>query len=141
MISLESHENRVEAWLKDAAKGLSSKQITDLVEAAIKALWDRIEFSINAVAIQAILDRALFIASERIPELRHLKVTEDGLDFTAIRAATLTEETLLAAYKCLVAEFISILGNLTANVFTEALYQELTQVKITARNKDKKNDE
>jgi hypothetical protein len=122
------HEICVEAWLEEQAGGLSTAQLVRLFDRALRALWQRTERPLGDVTLRAIADRVLHTASP--PTTRAtLRLGPDGIEL--VHGAGSPEE-LIEVVRVFLVEFLTVLGNLTADILTPALHQELRGVVASA---------
>jgi hypothetical protein len=133
MVSDEkAHGEHVKAWIEQAAKGLSSEQSLQLFERAMGALWERAHQSLGDVTLMAIVDRVLYNAGERFPALGALQVNAGGVDFGKLREnlTGVPESELTEAMLYVLIEYLTVIGNLTADILTPALYSQLSKVTL-----------
>ena len=130
MSASRDHANHVNTWLGRAAKGLSSEQLLQLAEMAMAALWKRAYLTLGAVTLAAITDRVLSTAGEKFPPFKSLKVTLMGIDWRKLREQheVLSKRELAEGIRFVIAEFMVVVGNLTAEMLTSALHSELSKV-------------
>ena len=78
----------------------------------------------------AILDRVLCVATEQYPFLSALKVEANGLRCQELqaRADSVEHDQLAQGVRFVLVEFLTVLGNLTAEILTPALHSELLKV-------------
>src|SRR4051812_32207693 len=124
------HAACVDAWLERSGRGLSSPALRRLVEAALGALWARIQATLGVVTLAAIGERVLYTAAEKFPFLASLKVDPPrGIEFRAAEGVPAPSEAeLREGCRFLLVELLSVLGNLTAEILTPQLHIELTGV-------------
>jgi hypothetical protein len=126
------HTERVERWIRQAGDSLSSEQLLELFEQAMSALWERAQLTLGTTTLTAILDRVLYTAAERFPPFESVKTEEAGIDCTRLRdrIKEMSDSQLGEAIRFVVVEFLSVLGNLTAEILTPALHSELGKVRL-----------
>jgi hypothetical protein len=124
------HRARVDAWMERAAKGAPPERLFDAFERAFGAMWRRAHVTLGDVTLMAILDRVLYTALERFPLLSPLEADATGLrsDKFRQRAGSLHPDQLREGIRFILVEFLTVLGNLTAEVLTPALHSELAKV-------------
>jgi hypothetical protein len=125
------HAARVDAWLKRSGKGLPPLALLRLFELAFAALWSRAEPTLGEVTLTAIAERVLHDASERFPLLSSLEVEpSSGLRCQALRAqlGSTRDAQLKGALRDVLVTFLTVLGNLTAEILTHDLHAELARV-------------
>jgi len=127
MVDDADHGACVNAWFERAARGLPPEQSLQALEHAFGAMWRRSRRTLGDVTLAAIVDRVLYNAAERFPILSSLTVDGDGLRFQElmIRAAGLNPAQVEEGIRFVLVEFLTVLGNLTAEVLTPALHAEL----------------
>ena len=123
------HDACVGAWQR-AAKGLSSERLLEAFEHAFAVLWRRAYRPLGDVTLVAIADRVLVTAAERFPALAGLKIAATGLHCQALRERLrdIHDDELTAGLRFVLVEFLTVLGNLTAQVLTPALHAELAAI-------------
>lgn len=131
------HEIAVTAWSQRAARG-TLVEIIQAFELAFAALWERSRVTLGEVTLTAIVDRVLHTASERYPVLAAIELTESGLRCESLvsAAAGLSEAELSVAVRFVLVEFLTVLGNLTAEILTVALHEELSTCPSNTNAKD-----
>ncbi|MCA1832759.1 MAG: hypothetical protein LC750_08540 [Actinobacteria bacterium] len=124
------HRARVEAWISRALQDVPPERVIDIFERAFSALWRRALAPLGEVTLTAILDRVLHTAGERFPALATLEVDPTGLriDKFRERVASLRSDQLADAIRFILVEYLTVLGNLTAEVLSPALHSELAKV-------------
>jgi len=123
------HRARVDAWMERAAKA-PPERLFDAFEHTFGAMWRRARVTLGDVTLMAILDRVLYTAAERFPLLTPLEVDATGLrsDKFRQRAGSLHPDQLREGIRFILVEFLTVLGNLTAEVLTPALHSELARI-------------
>ncbi|MHB8872370.1 MAG: ATPase domain-containing protein [Myxococcaceae bacterium] len=127
MAGIVEHSACVDAWIDRVPEGLPPKALIEVFEARFGALWRRANPTLGVVTLTAVIERVLHSAAERHPLLSTLKVDSVGLrcDELLARAAGMPRERLLAGFRFVLIEFLTVLGNLTAEILTPALHGEL----------------
>ena len=101
-----------------------------LFERAMRALWQRAHARLG----EAIVDQVLYTASEKYPVVATLKIEPAGVPFDAFHAPGAALGGELPEVVCFVlAEFLTVIGNLTDEILTPALYAELARERPRAR--------
>ncbi len=124
------HGAQVDAWMARATEGLTPEQLVAAVDQGFSALWRRAHQTLGEVTLTAIADRVLHNAAELHPALAGVALEGEGLrcDDLRHRAASLPREQLTAGLRFVLVEFLTVLGNLTAEILTPALHAELAGV-------------
>ena len=141
-----NHAAYVKAWLRRAApntKSLPSARLVSLFDRAMDALWQRAEITLGEVTLAAIVDRVLYVASEQYPFLSTLKVVETGVSFDELRerGAVPRDVDLAGAVSFVLAEFLTVLGNLTDEILTPALHGELAGITLEEPETTERDDD
>lgn len=125
-----THAACVQAWLDRAPRDLTPEQRLSAFEQAFGALWQRAGTTLGDVTLTAIADRVLQDARERFPALASVRVDVEGIECEELRAraASLDGDEMLNAARLVLVEFLTVLGNLTAEILTPALHAELASV-------------
>jgi hypothetical protein len=127
-VPLDEREHRltVDAWFERVARGRSSDALIQAFERAFAALWKRSHLTLGEVTLTAIAERVLHTAMERYPILGSIEITASGLDCQRLRAQQgLPLSEVTDAIRFVLLEFLSVLGNLTAQILSPALRLEL----------------
>lgn len=126
-----NHSACVDAWLERVGEDLPPAGLLDLLEAALRTLWTRTSTTLGDVTLYAIMSRVLHNAGEKFPAFATLDVAPDGeLKWHAARerAAALSGAELRAGIRFTLIEFLTVLGNLTAEILSPELHAELARV-------------
>ncbi len=130
MNSPNHHETLVTDWSARVGIGLTPRQHLQLFERAWRAVWQRAHHTLGDVTLIAITDRVLSTAVASFPWLSGIKVTPAGPEFQELqgRASALGEREVGRATERVLTDFLTLLGNLTAEILTPALHAELSKV-------------
>ena len=130
MVDTHEHGACVNAWMDRAAKGLPPERLLQVFEQGFTTLWGRANRTLGDVTLMAIVDRVLYVATERYLFLAALQVEAAGLRFHELRkhVGSLPRDELEKAVRYVVVEFLTVLGNLTAEILTPALHSELLKM-------------
>jgi hypothetical protein len=146
------HLSRVKIWAESLILNLSNEQLLDLFENAVGSIWRQTALTISDVTINAVFQRAVFLSSENFSILKKLRVDDDKIDFTELRAQKLLprdSKEISRAFQCLIANFLTIVENLTAGLLTESIYREAFKIdnigkaksdRFRKKTKSKRND-
>ena len=124
------HQTFVRTWLDATASGATTDRLLRLFESAFGALWLRAHVTIGDVTLAAITDRVLLDAAERHPLLTNVTVGDSGLRFDVLpeNMRTAAAADVYAAMEAVLVGFLSVLGNLTAEILSPGLHSALTNV-------------
>lgn len=134
------HAALVNAWLERSAKDRSSEVLLRLLEAALSTLWARTTTTLGEVTLTAIAERVLHDTSEKFPIFSSLKVEPTGgSPFRELRKRMISSvngSELVTGIRFMLVEFLTVLGNLTADILTPELHSELSNV-VLIESEDK----
>jgi hypothetical protein len=130
MVDTHEHGACVNAWMCRAAKGLPPERLLQVFEQGFATLWGRANRTLGDVTLMAIVDRALCVATEHYPFLAGVQVEATGLRCHEIRKhiGSLPRDEIEKAVRFVLVEFLTVLGNLTAEILTPALHAELLKM-------------
>jgi hypothetical protein len=127
------HAAFVDAWLERSTEGLSPELRLQIFEASLGALWTCASTTLGDVTLTAIVDRVLYNAAEKFPFLSSLKVELNGgvhgQDLRK-RITTLNVSELTDGIRFVLAELLTVIGNLTAEILTDELHAALSNVAL-----------
>jgi hypothetical protein len=129
-VDAHEHDACVASWMEQATNGLPAERLLQAFEQGFAALWGRANRTLADVTLMAILDRVLYVATEQYPFLCALKVEANGLRCQELqaRADSVEHDQLAQGVRFVLVEFLTVLGNLTAEILTPALHSELLKV-------------
>jgi len=125
------HAASIDAWAQRAVTGQTPAQQLQAFEEALGAVWQRAHLTLGDVTLTAIMDRVLITAAEHFPGLSSLQVdATTGLDFQGFRERTdgADHDQRIAGMRFVLVEFLTVLGNLTAEILTSSLHAELSKL-------------
>lgn len=124
------HRACIDAMAERMGDQLPPGQQLNVFEAAFNAVWRRAQLTLGEVTLTAIVNRVLYIASERYPVLAALRVGAGGIDCSELnqRLARIERPPLAAGLHFVLVELLTVIGNLTAEILTPALHEALTTV-------------
>lgn len=131
----DPHRSLVRSWLAAEAQARSPEQVIALFEAGFHAMWSRAFVTLGEVTLGAIVDRVLLVVGDRHPLLSALRVESNGVRFERLlaEAGALVPEQVRAAAEEVLTEFLTVLGNLTAEILTPALHAALSTAAPASR--------
>jgi hypothetical protein len=129
------HSLCVTAWVDRVPHDLPAVRLVEVLERGFGALWRRAYRTLGDVTLTAIADRVLHTAIGRFPAIAAVTLGGNGPEFGALRDAepVIPPEQLRQAIQFVLLEFLTVLGNLTADVLTPGLHEELSSVAPEAR--------
>jgi hypothetical protein len=130
------HDAFVIAWMSQTAAGRSARQLIELLDRALNALSGVAKTTLGEVTLTAIVDRVLYNAVERHPYLEDLKFESSRVTSKKLleRATLPDEATVRDGLRFVLVEFLTVLGNLTAEILTPAFHAELEKLAAVAKD-------
>jgi hypothetical protein len=129
----KDHGDFVDAWFARTVGGrdLAADELLDLLDRAMVALWGRAGVTLGEITLTAIVDRVLYTVSESYPAFAALKITASGVSFAevSVQGAALPDR-LPQVVRSVLAEFITVIGNLTDEILTAGLRETLASVAL-----------
>jgi len=124
------HRGCVVAWLARAGENLPAEGLVLAFEEGFGTLWRRAHQTLGNVTLTAILHRVLYYATEKYPMMSGLEVEAKGLRCDKLRENLegVPSAQVREAIEFVMVEFLTILGNLTANILSPSLHVELSKV-------------
>jgi hypothetical protein len=132
LMTKTEHEMCVDSWIEVQTQGLTPDELTSLFERALQGLWRRTERTLGDVTVRAIADRALHTVADG--QARPMfRVGEDGIRCLGPGGGSAREpDELIEGMRALLVEFLTVLGNLTAEILTPSLHYDLKAVTVRA---------
>jgi hypothetical protein len=130
------HGTCVDSWLERSAKDLPPPVLWRLFSDAFGVLWTRTETTLGEVTLTAIAERVLHSAAEKFPFLSALRGEANGrIQFRELDVAMLSVDAveLGRGIRFVLTEFLTVLGNLTAEILTPELHAALSSVALPRR--------
>jgi len=130
------HAMCVDAWLERFAAGLSVLELRGRVEAAFGALWTRTQKTLGEVTLAAIGGRVLCTAVEAFPFVSSFEVGPTRGTVLAGSHGPFPlplQPQMRAGVRFLLVEFLSVIGNLTAEILTPELHAELMGIAVAPK--------
>lgn len=125
------HHAFVERWLDKAVNGGGPERRVALLRTALDAAWGRADVTLGDVTLTAIARRVLHGAAERHLWLAAADVAPEGWQLASLQPAregAPTAADLAASLQATLVEFLTVLGNLTADILTPALHAAIASV-------------
>ncbi len=123
----QDHGAHVDDWLERAVKGVAPPERLGAYHGAFSALWRRASLTLGDVTVIAIVDRVFTVAAEQFPALASVEVDVSGVRFDGLPApgGAADQASIEVALRFVLVEFLTVLGNLTAEILSPALHAEL----------------
>jgi hypothetical protein len=136
------HDVAVTAWLQQAAQGRTVESLIQAFERLFAAFWQRSIVTLGEVTLTAIVERVRHKATRQYPMLASLDVDASGLHCGDLSSRLeLRDDQVSAALRFVLVEFLTVLGNLTAQILTPALHAELAKGNSNASDGDTIEDQ
>jgi hypothetical protein len=128
MTDESAHAAVVTAWAS-RRRDSSPEPILDGFERVFGALSRRAQVTLSEVTLSAVVDRVLYRARERYRLLTAARLDGPRIRCDELRAqaAELDPEQLVEAVRFVLIEFLTVIGNLTADILTPSLHAELAK--------------
>ena len=121
-----THQAVVVSWLRRAPD--EPQGLVRAFEATFAALWQRTRLTLGDMTLTAIVDRVLHVATEQFPVLGSFELVEGGLRWSEPPPAPgVVRDRLPEGIRFVLVEFLTVLGNLTAEILTPALHAEMSR--------------
>jgi hypothetical protein len=141
-MTVAEHDVAVTAWFQQAAQERTVESLIQAFERLFAALWRRSFVTLGEVTLTAIVERVRHKATQQYPMLASLEVDASGLHCRDLSScAGLRLDELSAAIRFVLVEFLTVLGNLTAQILTPALHAQLTKGNSNASDGDTIEDQ
>lgn len=129
-IDENDHHACVNAWIERAVAGLPLEDMIPALERGFTALWRRAHQTLGDATLTAITDRVLRDTAERHPVLSALQLEPDGLRCPELRGSpgSVRPDQLVEGIRFVLVEFLTVLGDLTADIITASLHAALGEV-------------
>lgn len=127
MIQSKSHSRQVERWVEQELKDRSHEDVIDAFNKALQRVWNRAELTLGRVTMQAIADRIVHVCPGDYPWLAPVVHRDDGIDVSGLLHNTdhISDDELRKGLGFLLAEFLRVLGHLTAEIISPKLHAAL----------------
>jgi hypothetical protein len=120
-------QHEVEATIGRRVDRGVKKEVVDIYEEIIVAVWAKIVPTLGKTTVYAIAQRALHLTAQSYPTLDSVAVAEDGFDFRSLkeRVDERDKGAIREALKELIVSLFDILAKLTGNVLVDRLTREI----------------
>ena len=127
-----SHSEQVEAWGKKNCENLPSEVIVQIFGSALSAIQKRSLVTLSSVTVLVVADRALHQSKEKFPFLSAITIEPHGFSLTGLVKSDVSagSQSLRESLEHLLIEFLTVLGNITADVLTAPLHEELKKITV-----------
>lgn len=129
-----AHKELITFWVEQNTRGLRNEQLVQLYGSAFGAIERRCLTTLSSVTINVVIDRVLNLGSKKYPFFSLLTIEASGLSLKGLLAQNENYKTeeLRDGLSYLLAEFLTVIGNITSDVLSESLHKEL--MKVTSQN-------
>jgi hypothetical protein len=126
----DTHARFIATWWAERASGQTPAEMVELFDLALSTLWQRARRTLGEVTLTAIVDRVLATTAELHPFLAAIRLDRGRVSSEDLRrgAAEFSEETLQRAFCAVLTDWLTVVGNLTAEILTPALHEALTAI-------------
>ncbi|HET9239372.1 MAG TPA: hypothetical protein VFO10_19075 [Oligoflexus sp.] len=129
MMQPKSHSRQVELWVEQRLKDRPHEAVIDAFNKAFQRVWEKAELILGRVTMQAVADRIVHVGRQDYPWLAPVRSKQDGIDVTALVHKTdhIQDDELRKGLGFLLAEFLRVLGHLTADIISSKLQTALME--------------
>lgn len=133
------HLEHINDWLEKAANGLPSDKLARLFGETLKRFSNRASQTLNNTTLLAILKRVLYLSAEKYPVLSKLKVESTGIatDQFKDQFNNVDPKELTDAFRFLMNELLTMLGELTANILPTTLEEQLQDAELRNQSSER----
>jgi hypothetical protein len=120
-------QHEVEATIGRRVDQGVKKEVVDIYEEILVAVWAKIMPTLGKTTMYAIAQRALHLTAQSYSTLDSVAVAEDGFDFRSLkeRVDERDKATIREALRELIVSLFDILAKLTGNVLVDRLTREI----------------
>ena len=124
------HAKYVNAWMEQEAKDVPVTSLLGLFEAAWGALWVRAEGAVGEIVLKSIAELVRGASVKQYPFLSPLRLESVDVSCKALLESSpgLEKSELHNGLRFVLVEFITVIGDLTDQILTPGLYQELSRI-------------
>jgi hypothetical protein len=113
---------------KEIIKGVKS-EVLEIYEEILTTVWDRMVPTLGVITVRTIMERAIFLTTDKHSFIDQLTITEKGLNFNQIQKYSQKEnedqKAYREAFKDFFANLFDILAKVTGNVLVQQLMKEV----------------
>lgn len=125
----EIHAKKVEEWELAVASLVSVEERPSLFAKAIQAIEGRSLATLSSVTVLVVIDRAIELTKMKYSCLSNVKAYPDGMDLDDfLRNSAVTSAEQVTVLRELLIVLLNLLGNITADILTSHLHEELAAV-------------
>ena len=140
------HFQLIDQWASNVLIQTPREQILLVYDKAFSRIWSKAELTLGNVTLQAVTDRVVSVTEEEFPWLVPIDHNRGGINLKGAceRTLSVSAEELKIGLGFLLGEFLTVLGNLTAEVISSKLHAALLeedlaegeQSRLSQQNKD-----
>ncbi|MBY0415719.1 MAG: hypothetical protein K2Q18_16210 [Bdellovibrionales bacterium] len=125
-----THQDVVILWEEKNIKNLENDLAIQVFGNAIHCIERRCLITLSSVTLQVVLDRIIHQGIEKFPILVEITLEKEGINFTKIiqKKDHYKIGEIQDAFRYLLIEILTVIGNLTSDVLTTPLHKELMEV-------------
>jgi len=116
-------ENQRELEIKEKIALGVKDEVVDIYEDIFKTIWEKISPTLGVITVVTVLQRAAYRTAREFPIVKHLKISEEGFDFTELKSKAMSEdkELIKESFREFIGNLFDILAKLTGNVLVNEL--------------------
>ncbi len=125
-----AHRDIVILWEEKNIKDLGTDQAIQVFGNALQTIERRCLITLSSVTVQVVLDRIIHQGIEKFPLLVEVTLESTGLNFSSIhqKKEHYNAHEINNAFRYLLIELLTVIGNITSEVLTAPLHKELMEV-------------
>ena len=126
------HAKYVNTWMARATKGRPAASVLEQFEGAWGRLWRRSESAVGEIVLVSIAEMIRSNGADRYPFLSPLKLGTADVSCNMLLQAkpALEKSELQEGLGFLLSEFVTVVGDLTDQIISPGLYQELSRITL-----------
>lgn len=134
----ETHQKQIEAWEKANLLNQPPDIQIKLYIKAFKLIEQRTLKTLSTVTLLVVLDRVLSESTEKFQLLSDIKIDQKGFIFDGLVSNIHghSSEKFIEPLHYLLVVLLSVLGNITADILSTPLHQELFKVTVELLQED-----
>ena len=118
------HYQRVDQWVENALRKLERDDFLFAFDHAFDCIWQVATLTLGEVTMQAVSERAVYVAMGRFPWLSPLEEDGGGIYLSQVLRSIedISDKELQQGLRFMLGELLTVLGNLSAEIITSKLH-------------------
>ncbi len=123
------HSAKVDEWEKTASKNIPPADHPQLYAKALHAIVRRSLNTLSSITVMVVMERVIRSTTVRYPILSKVRLNEEIIDFSNVLTDA-PSATVKEALRAMLVELLTIFGNITADILTASLHDELMKINM-----------